>query len=216
MQDAVAMQEKANRVNQTLDDMKDALERAGKSADELKLMDLKKAGASDAQLAQAKAIMNAIAAKEKAADVLNKADNPYSIDAQAAKYAAIAAEAQAAAEIRAAQRTSSVQYGEIKTTPLPAGTDEALFMQNLQAVRELSQATQAQTAAIQTQQPIAQTPVPQSVSVQVSGGLDVNLTGGNEGIAQSVAGSRAFADKFVAMFKEQLAAAFRNAAMAKS
>lgn len=59
---------RAKLVTEGLQDLRDQLERVGKSATELKLMDLKNAGASAEQLAEAKSLLNAIAAKEKAAE----------------------------------------------------------------------------------------------------------------------------------------------------
>ena len=106
LQTAVALQEKQNKVNQTLEDLRQALQRVGKSAAEIKLMDLKNAGATAEQLAEAKALLDATAAKEasfktiesagnkmdKAADKMLQANGESSIDAQWAKYKAQADE----------------------------------------------------------------------------------------------------------------------------
>lgn len=99
LQDAVALQEKQNKVNKTLEDMRQALQRVGKSANEIKLMDLEKAGATAEQLQEARALLNATAAKEasfktiesagskmdKAADKMLQANGGISIDALWAK-----------------------------------------------------------------------------------------------------------------------------------
>lgn len=99
LQDAVALQEKQNKVNKTLEDMRQALQRVGKSANEIKLMDLEKAGATAEQLQEARALLNATAAKEasfktiesagskmdKAADKMLQANGGSSIDALWAK-----------------------------------------------------------------------------------------------------------------------------------
>ena len=105
LQTAVALQEKQNKVNQTLEDLRQELQRVGKSAAEIKLMDLKNAGATAEQLQEAKALLDATAAKEasfktiegagnkmdKAADKMLQA-NESGIDAQWAKYKAQADE----------------------------------------------------------------------------------------------------------------------------
>ena len=105
LQTAVALQEKQNKVNQTLEDLRRELARVGKSAAEIKLMDLKNAGATAEQLQEAKALLDATAAKEasfktiesagnkmdKAADKMLQA-NDSSIDAQWTKYKAQADE----------------------------------------------------------------------------------------------------------------------------
>lgn len=106
LQTAVALQEKQNKVNQTLEDMRQALQRVGKSANEIKLMDLKNAGATAEQLQEARALLDATAAKEasfktiesagskmdKAADKMLQANGESSIDAQWAKHKAQADE----------------------------------------------------------------------------------------------------------------------------
>ena len=106
LQTAVALQEKQNKVNQTLEDLRQELQRVGKSAAEIKLMDLKNAGATAEQLAEARALLDATAAKEasfktiegagnkmdKAADKMLQANGESGIDAQWAKYKAQADE----------------------------------------------------------------------------------------------------------------------------
>lgn len=106
LQTAVALQEKQNKVNQTLEDLRRELARVGKSAAEIKLMDLKNAGATAEQLQEAKALLDATAAKEasfktiesagnkmdKAADKMLQANGESSIDAQWLKHKAAADE----------------------------------------------------------------------------------------------------------------------------
>ena len=106
LQTAVALQEKQNKVNQTLEDLRQELQRVGKSAAEIKLMDLKNAGATAEQLQEARALLDATAAKEasfktiegagnkmdKAADKMLQANSESSIDAQWAKQKALADE----------------------------------------------------------------------------------------------------------------------------
>ncbi len=106
LQTAVALQEKQNKISQTLQDLRQELQRVGKSAAEIKLMDLKNAGATAEQLQEAKALLDATAAKEasfktiesagnkmdKAADKMLQANNESGIDAQWTKYKAQADE----------------------------------------------------------------------------------------------------------------------------
>lgn len=165
LQTAVALQEKQNKVNQTLEDMRQALQRVGKSAAEIKLLDLKNAGATAEQLQEAKALLDATAAKEasfktiegagnkmdKAADKMLQA-NESSIDAQWAKYKAQADEYNATRQYNAplqslAKAGIDPQTGE--------KLDKAAAMQErianvMQAVATLQgNATQQQTASME-------------------------------------------------------------------
>lgn len=165
LQTAVALQEKQNKVNQTLQDLRQELQRVGKSAAEIKLMDLKNAGATAEQLAEARALLDATAAKEasfktiegagnkmdKAADKMLQA-NESSIDAQWAKYKAQADEYNATRQYNAplqslAKAGIDPQTGE--------KLDKAAAMQEriagvMQAVATLQgNATQQQTASME-------------------------------------------------------------------
>lgn len=165
LQTAVALQEKQNKVNQTLEDLRQALQRVGKSAAEIKLMDLKNAGATAEQLQEAKALLDATAAKEasfktiegagnkmdKAADKMLQANSESGIDAQWAKYKAQADEYNATRKYNAplqslAKAGIDPQTGE--------KLDKAAAMQErianvMQAVATL-QGAQQQTAQQQT------------------------------------------------------------------
>ena len=166
LQTAVALQEKQNKVNQTLEDLRQELQRVGKSAAEIKLMDLKNAGATAEQLQEAKALLDATAAKEasfktiegagnkmdKAADKMLQANSESGIDAQWAKYKAQADEYNATRKYNAplqslAKAGIDPQTGE--------KLDKAAAMQErianvMQAVATLQgNATQQQTASME-------------------------------------------------------------------
>ena len=166
LQTAVALQEKQNKVNQTLEDLRQELQRVGKSAAEIKLMDLKNAGATAEQLQEAKALLDATAAKEasfktiegasnkmdKAADKMLQANGESSIDAQWTKYKAQADEYNATRKYNAplqslAKAGIDPQTGE--------KLDKAAAMQErianvMQAVATLQgNATQQQTASME-------------------------------------------------------------------
>lgn len=166
LQTAVALQEKQNKVNQTLEDLRQELQRVGKSAAEIKLMDLKNAGATAEQLAEARALLDATAAKEasfktiegagnkmdKAADKMLQANGESSIDAQWTKYKAQADEYNATRKYNAplqslAKAGIDPQTGE--------KLDKAAAMQErianvMQAVATLQgNATQQQTASME-------------------------------------------------------------------
>lgn len=166
LQTAVALQEKQNKVNQTLEDMRQALQRVGKSANEIKLMDLKNAGATAEQLQEARALLDATAAKEasfktiesagskmdKAADKMLQANGESSIDAQWAKRKA------QADEYNATRRyTDPLQSLANKGIDPKTGEklDKAAAMQEriagvMQAVATLQgNATQQQTASME-------------------------------------------------------------------
>ena len=166
LQTAVALQEKQNKVNQTLEDLRQALQRVGKSAAEIKLMDLKNAGATAEQLQEAKALLDATAAKEasfktiesagnkmdKAADKMLQANGESSIDAQWAKRKA------QADEYNATRRyTDPLQSLANKGIDPKTGEklDKAAAMQEriagvMQAVATLQgNATQQQTASME-------------------------------------------------------------------
>ena len=166
LQTAVALQEKQNKVNQTLEDMRQALQRVGKSANEIKLMDLKNAGATAEQLQEARALLDATAAKEasfktiesagskmdKAADKMLQANDESSIDAQWAKRKA------QADEYNATRRyTDPLQSLANKGIDPKTGEklDKAAAMQEriagvMQAVATLQgNATQQQTASME-------------------------------------------------------------------
>lgn len=66
MQEVIRQYEKQAGVMKSLQDLQQQLERVGKSAAEIKLLDLRDAGATAAQLAQAKSLLDAIAVKEAA------------------------------------------------------------------------------------------------------------------------------------------------------
>ena len=166
LQIAVALQEKQNKVNQTLEDLRQELQRVGKSAAEIKLMDLKNAGATAEQLQEARALLDATAAKEasfktiegagnkmdKAADKMLQANGESSIDAQWTKYKAQADEYNATRKYNAplqslAKAGIDPQTGE--------KLDKAAAMQErianvMQAVATLQgNATQQQTASME-------------------------------------------------------------------
>lgn len=166
LQTAVALQEKQNKVNQTLEDLRQELQRVGKSAAEIKLMDLKNAGATAEQLAEARALLDATAAKEasfktiegagnkmdKAADKMLQANSESGIDAQWAKYKAQADEYNATRKYNAplqslAKAGIDPQTGE--------KLDKAAAMQErianvMQAVATLQgNATQQQTSSME-------------------------------------------------------------------
>ena len=166
LQTAVALQEKQNKVNQPLEDMRQALQRVGKSANEIKLMDLKNAGATAEQLQEARALLDATAAKEasfktiesagskmdKAADKMLQANGESSIDAQWAKHKA------QADEYNATRRyTDPLQSLANKGIDPKTGEklDKAAAMQEriagvMQAIATLQgNATQQQTASME-------------------------------------------------------------------
>ena len=165
LQTAVALQEKQNKVNQTLEDLRQELQRVGKSAAEIKLMDLKNAGATAEQLQEAKALLDATAAKEasfktiegagnkmdKAADKMLQANSESGIDAQWAKYKAQADEYNATRQYNAPLQSLAKAGIDPKTGEK---LDKAAAMQErianvMQAVATL-QGAQQQTAQQQT------------------------------------------------------------------
>lgn len=73
MQDVIRQYERQAGVMKTLDNLRGQLERVGKSAAEIKLLDLKNAGATAEQLSQASALLQAIAAKEQAHQTISTA-----------------------------------------------------------------------------------------------------------------------------------------------
>lgn len=82
---ATEQQERQNRVNQTLKDMQIELDKVGKSAKEIKLMDLKNAGATQAQLDKAKSLLDLQELREKQFESVGK-----SIDTSAKSFQAAA------------------------------------------------------------------------------------------------------------------------------
>jgi len=166
LQTAVALQEKQNKVNQTLEDLRQELQRVGKSAAEIKLMDLKNAGATAEQLQEAKALLDATAAKEasfktiegasnkmdKAADKMLQANNESGIDAQWAKYKAQADEYNATRKYNAPLQSLAKAGIDSQTGEK---LDKAAAMQErianvMQAVATLQgNATQQQTASME-------------------------------------------------------------------
>ena len=166
LQTAVALQEKQNKVNQTLEDLHQELQRVGKSAAEIKLMDLKNAGATAEQLQEAKALLDATAAKEasfktiegagnkmdKAADKMLQANSESGIDAQWAKYKAQADEYNATRKYNAPLQSLAKAGIDSQTGEK---LDKAAAMQErianvMQAVATLQgNATQQQTASME-------------------------------------------------------------------
>lgn len=65
LQTAISLQERQNAVNQSLADLNNEIGKIGKSAKEIKLMDLEKQGASKSQLDYASALLDLQAAREK-------------------------------------------------------------------------------------------------------------------------------------------------------
>lgn len=75
MQETIRQYEKQSSVMKTLDDLKSEFDRIGKSAAQIKLDDLRKNGATESQIAQARNLLNAIAAKESSQKMLDGAGN---------------------------------------------------------------------------------------------------------------------------------------------
>lgn len=75
MQEVVRQYEKQASVMKSLEDLRDQLDRIGKTSAQIKLDDLRKNGASESQIAEAAALLNAIAAKEAAQKALDNAGN---------------------------------------------------------------------------------------------------------------------------------------------